>query len=115
MPENKIKVYKKIEFFLSETKQVCLSIVSSTDGKKYLDIRQFYRAESGEFLPTQKGIWIPLEDSEASAKRILFEGLKFLGVDRKEIALFFEEDDELGELNKEISDEDIINSLEDGE
>jgi hypothetical protein len=87
-----------MDFYITDQKVVRLSIVSNGDGKKYLDIRQFYTdRNTDELKPTQKGIWIPLEDKEASAKRILFEGLKFLGMDKNEMATFLDEDELLGE------------------
>lgn len=98
MAESKIIVHKSMDFYITDAKTIRLSIVSQeSNDKKYLDIRQFFTNKAGELQPTQKGIWIPLVDSEANAKRILFEGLKFLGVDSNEMATLLEEDVELGE------------------
>lgn len=92
-----ITVHKTMDFSLSDSKIIRLSIVSNGDQKKYLDIRQFFLSDAKEWQPTQKGIWIPLEDSEASAKRILFEAMKFIGMDEGEIILLFDEQHTLGE------------------
>lgn len=35
--------------------------VNEFKGRKYLDIRNFYKGADGEYLPTKKGISIPLE------------------------------------------------------
>ncbi len=33
-------------------------------GKRRLDLRQYYQNDSGEFAPTQRGIFIPLDEAE---------------------------------------------------
>ncbi len=34
-------------------------------GKEYLDIRQFFEGDGGDWLPTKKGVAVPIELREA--------------------------------------------------
>ena len=39
-------------------------------GYKFVDIRRYYENEEGEWLPTKKGVTLPLDKAEAIAEAI---------------------------------------------
>ena len=73
--ELKTKVVKKIlNFGSSNSQETNVSVVTYNDGPLTIDIRKFYlNKDTNEFLPSGKGISIPLdqlEDLEKAVKRL---------------------------------------------
>lgn len=68
-----IKELKKLsEFRVSESANIITKIIQDGKGNKHLDIRKYYLSDAGKWLPTKKGIWLPLEDEDDNtAKNIL--------------------------------------------
>lgn len=46
---------------ISEKDCIIVKKISFKD-KKYIDVRKYYTTDKGEWAPTSKGIWIPVED-----------------------------------------------------
>jgi hypothetical protein len=58
----------------SETEKIMIAL-REYKGKKYVDIRQHFKADSGDYLPTKKGITFSPEALDEA-----IEGLKALKV-----------------------------------
>ena len=54
------------------------SKIYDVEGKKALDIRKYYLTNEGNWLPTKKGIFMPLEDVDNGAIEILEGTLEFV-------------------------------------
>lgn len=83
------------DFDYLANKMVVVSRVQNGTGE-IIDIRNYFEDEKGEWLPTKKGVSIPIKDDLHPAKNVLLEALKMSGTTREQILEHFDFEDVIG-------------------
>ena len=89
------KTIERKDFDYSASKLVVLSKVDNGSGE-VIDIRNYYEDDNKQWLPTKKGVSIPIKDDLHPAKNVLLEALKMAGVTREQILDYFDFEDTVG-------------------
>jgi len=84
---------EKKEFDYSDNKVVVLSKVENGKGD-VIDLRVHFKEEtSGEWMPTKKGVSIPIKNDLHPAKNVFLEALKMAGVTRQQVLDYYDFED----------------------
>jgi hypothetical protein len=63
--QDDVKVIKESKpLQLSGDRAIIVKRIKFKGDKEYIDVRQYYMDDSGRYKPTQKGLWIPIEDED---------------------------------------------------
>lgn len=84
------------DFDLTASKMVVVSKVQNGTGE-VIDIRNYYEDDNRQWLPTKKGVSLPIKDELYPAKTILLEALKMSGTTREQILEYFDFEDVIGD------------------
>lgn len=71
--DREIKDVKHIEDFQTGQDSIIRVKIVSFNAKEYLDIRKYYLTDSGKWLPTKKGIWLPIQDEDGNTAKYVLE------------------------------------------
>ena len=88
-------IIERKDFDYSASKLVVLSKVDNGSGE-VIDIRNYYEDDNMQWLPTKKGVSLPIKDELYPAKTILLEALKMSGTTREQILEYFDFEDVIG-------------------
>lgn len=81
--DREIKDVKHLEDFQTGQDSIVRAKIVSSNNKEYLDIRKYYLNDSGKWLPTKKGIWLPILDEDGNTARYILSSILELLGDKK--------------------------------